>query len=75
MLIGTKVDLEFYREVSKEEGEEEAEQYGIRFMETSAKDNINVTEAFTLLTRQMTNNIGSFQHQTGSKYIIPPRIR
>ena len=47
VLIGNKCDLEKERKVSKEEGENLAQKYGIPFYETSAKTGANVQEAFT----------------------------
>ena len=49
VLIGNKIDLENERVVSKEEGEKLAQKYNIKFFESSAKTNINVSEAFQYL--------------------------
>ena len=49
ILIGNKCDLEDKRVVSFEEGKERALNYGIRFMEISAKENINVDEMYHLM--------------------------
>ena len=43
----------FSLQVSKERGEELAIEYGIKFMETSAKASINVEEAFFTLARDI----------------------
>ena len=45
--------LPFYLQVSKERGEALAIEYGIKFMETSAKASINVEEAFYTLARDI----------------------
>eukprot|EP01115_Flamella_aegyptia_P005172 TRINITY_DN21912_c0_g1_i1.p1 TRINITY_DN21912_c0_g1~~TRINITY_DN21912_c0_g1_i1.p1 ORF type:complete len:204 (+),score=62.12 TRINITY_DN21912_c0_g1_i1:77-688(+) len=46
MLIGNKSDLEEKRVVSREEGEKFAKDHGLFFLETSAKTDDNVDEAF-----------------------------
>ena len=49
-----KLQVESYLfQVSKERGEELAIEYGIKFMETSAKASINVEEAFFTLARDI----------------------
>jgi Ras-related protein Rab-8A len=50
-LVGNKCDMQNDRAVSWEEGQELAERYGMIFMETSAKANINVDEVFTGLAK------------------------
>ena len=52
VLVGNKCDLP-NREVSEEEGRKLAENYGIPFIETSAKNNINIEQAFNTLTGEM----------------------
>lgn len=46
---GNKCDMEDKRTVSKARGDAIAREYGIRFLETSAKANINIERAFTEL--------------------------
>jgi len=46
MLLGNKCDMADKRMVSKERGEQIAREHGIRFLETSAKANINIDKAF-----------------------------
>ena len=53
ILIGNKCDLEEKREITKDEGEAFANRNGMQFMETSAKNNTNVTEAFEALAKIM----------------------
>jgi Ras-related protein Rab-11A len=56
MLVGTKTDLQYLREVSTEEALEYAQKEHMMFMETSAQSAYNVEEAFTEVTRTI------FQH-------------
>ena len=54
ILLGNKRDLEHKRQVSNEEGRDLAIENGYIFMESSCKDNYNVSDAFTALV-EMTN--------------------
>ncbi len=49
VLIGNKIDLEDKRQVSTEEGEKKAAELKCSFIETSAKENINVQDTFKIL--------------------------
>ena len=51
VLVGNKCDLESLRQVPKEEAEEFANQFGMPFIETSAKASLNVEEAFVTMTK------------------------
>ena len=53
ILVGNKCDLEDKRTVSYQQGKELAETYGMQFIETSAKSNTNVDEAFHLLGKEV----------------------
>ena len=53
VLVGTKSDLSDERVVSIDEGRNLAESYGMRFFETSAKNNVNIDEMFLALTRDV----------------------
>ena len=55
ILIGTKCDLD-RREVSEEEGIELGRKFGYKFLETSAKDNINIDETFDTLVSEILTN-------------------
>ena len=52
VLIGNKCDYESARQVSTEEGQRLAQEYGVNFFETSAKNDVNVTECFTTIARE-----------------------
>mmetsp|Transcript_11123 Transcript_11123/g.27329 ORF Transcript_11123/g.27329 Transcript_11123/m.27329 type:complete len:218 (+) Transcript_11123:19-672(+) len=47
LLIGNKCDMKDQRMIEKERGTILANEYDIKFFETSAKQNINVTEVYT----------------------------
>lgn len=49
VLCGTKSDLTFMRKVSESEGEEYAKSKNMIFVETSAKNNSNITELFNTI--------------------------
>ena len=49
LLVGNKCDLEDSKEVSSEEAKNFADEQGVQFLETSAKDATNVDKAFTTL--------------------------
>ena len=53
ILIGNKNDLVDDKEIKTEEGQAFANRNGMQFIETSAKENTNVTEAFECLAKLM----------------------
>ena len=53
VLIGNKTDLEDKRVVTYNQGKEFADTYGLKYIETSAKKNINVRDAFETLAREI----------------------
>jgi len=55
MLIGNKCDMDDKRLISEERGRGVAEENGIKFFETSAKDNINIEQAFITLAEDILN--------------------
>lgn len=57
ILIGNKCDLSSMRQVSKQQGEQLAREYGMKFFETSARDNSNVQEAFITLSTDVVERL------------------
>ncbi|KAJ5077773.1 ras-related protein raba5 [Anaeramoeba ignava] len=55
IIIGNKCDLEKQRKISKEMGQNFANDKTCLFMETSAKDGTNIQEAFEALTKAILN--------------------
>jgi GTPase SAR1 family protein len=53
MLIGNKCDMNDKRQVSKERGEKLAIEYGMKCLETSAKLNENIENAFFTLAKDI----------------------
>ncbi|XP_063068364.1 ras-related protein Rab-26 [Engraulis encrasicolus] len=53
MLLGNKADATHDRVVKREEGERLAKEFGVPFMETSAKSGLNVELAFTAVTKEL----------------------
>ncbi|KAH0792161.1 Ras-related protein RABD1 [Histomonas meleagridis] len=58
LLVGNKCDLDDKRAVKTEEGEALARQFGIPFLETSAKDSKNVDEMFITMSSAMKKKAG-----------------
>lgn len=59
LLVGNKSDLTSKRAVTHDQGEEFAKSMGIDFVETSAKNSINVDKAFTVMAMQIKARIKS----------------
>ena len=53
LLLGNKADLEASREVTLEQAREFADGLGIKLFETSAKQSVNVDEAFLEIAREI----------------------
>ncbi len=54
ILVGNKIDLP--REVTNEEGRNMAQKFNIKFFETSAKDNIGITESIKDIALMVLNS-------------------
>jgi len=57
VIIGNKVDKSAVREVSEQEGKTFAANYGVEYIETSAKKDMNVNKAFELLAIKILEGI------------------
>jgi Ras-related protein Rab-1A len=57
ILVGNKCDMEEIRKVSCEEGAELARHFEIPFLETSAKNSINVEQSFITMSKEIKKNI------------------
>ncbi len=53
LVVGNKKDLENERQVSTQEGQEYADSLGFKFLETSAKESVNVDQAFITMTKEI----------------------
>jgi Ras-related protein Rab-1A len=57
ILIGNKCDLNELRKIPINKGKEFADTYNMKFIETSAKNNVNINECFNILGKELLNNI------------------
>eukprot|EP00419_Tripos_fusus_P011421 CAMPEP_0172658026 /NCGR_PEP_ID=MMETSP1074-20121228/2500_1 /TAXON_ID=2916 /ORGANISM="Ceratium fusus, Strain PA161109" /LENGTH=217 /DNA_ID=CAMNT_0013473251 /DNA_START=70 /DNA_END=723 /DNA_ORIENTATION=+ len=58
LLVGNKSDLSSKRCITHDEGKCLADELGVQFLETSAKDNSNIVETFSSLCRDMVAHVG-----------------
>lgn len=77
MILGNKCDMQDKRVVSKERGETIAREHGIRFLETSAKANINIDRAFLDLAEAILNKVCACQpryawRKSGTNVVLSP---
>jgi len=67
LLVGNKADLTEERTVKTEEGETLARQFGIPFLETSAKESLNVEVMFNTMAAAMKKKAGGSIATQGDK--------
>lgn len=73
MILGNKCDMEDKRVIAKERGESIAKENGIRFLETSAKTNVNIEKAFTQLSESILDKTNDVQeHREALPQPKPP---
>ncbi|KAL5248647.1 hypothetical protein ACHWQZ_G017733 [Mnemiopsis leidyi] len=53
LILGNKCDMEARRVVPTDQGEQLAKSKGLKFLETSAKANINIDKAFTMIAEDI----------------------
>lgn len=63
MLLGNKCDMNHERVIRSEEGENLAKEYGVPFMETSAKTGLNVDVAFLAVAKELKQRAGRYPDQ------------
>jgi len=68
VIVGSKCDLQHNRQVQAPEGEKLAQRNGAAWIETSAKNNVNVGKVFELC-------IGEFEKRTTPNQAEPPANR
>lgn len=69
MILGNKCDMEDKRVISKERGDAMARENGVKFMETSAKTNVNIERAFLEFSESILDKTHSIQEP--SKQDLP----
>jgi len=65
MILGNKCDMEDKRVISKERGETIARENSVKFLETSAKTNVNIERAFTELSESILDKFPGNGHDNG----------
>ncbi|CAN6165475.1 unnamed protein product, partial [Urochloa humidicola] len=71
ILVGNKVDMDSKRVVSTAQGQKLADEYGIKFFETSAKTNQNVEQVFFTIARDIKQRLT----ETVAAAAEPPTIQ
>ncbi|XP_026862345.1 ras-related protein Rab-37 isoform X2 [Electrophorus electricus] len=63
MLLGNKSDMAAERVIKHEDGQKLAKEYGVPFMETSAKTGVNVELAFHAIARELKHRAAEQPHE------------
>ncbi|KAL2539417.1 Ras-related protein RABA6a [Abeliophyllum distichum] len=75
VLLGNKSDLSHYREVNVKEGQSLAQQENLFFMETSARENVNVEEAFLQMVGRIYEITSQKSLETKTKEATNPTLQ
>ena len=75
ILVGNKCDMEDQRKVTVEQGKDFADKYGMEFFEISAKDSINIEEAFITMTREVIKGINNKIKTPTKKFMLNPNVK
>ena len=67
LLVGNKCDLEAERKVPTKEAKEFADSHNMSFLETSAKQRINIDDSFMMLTKQIYDLLPESDKRTESQ--------
>ena len=68
ILIGNKCDLNDLRKIPINKGKEFADTYNMKFIETSAKNNVNINECFNILGKELMNNLDLKLHKKDTTF-------
>jgi len=71
MILGNKCDMDDKRVISKERGETIARENGVKFLETSAKTNVNIERAFQELSEAILDKFPGAQDNATSAAVGP----
>jgi len=66
-LVGNKIDEEDIRKISNDEGQKLADEYDLKFFESSAKKNLRVSEVFNYITEEINNQNIKKEIENGDK--------
>ena len=74
MLVGNKNDLSDRRQVTLEYGQAKAKEYGVMFIETSAKNSTNVEKAFLAMASQIKQRMATQPLAGGAPANVVPKL-